>query len=77
VVLHKIRKGETDGQRSAYCEWARTAGEPGRPVEVVKEGPPCSHKVRRLDGEYEGLEEWVRKVRLVAPCDEAEEILKN
>lgn len=50
-----------------------------RPVEVVKEGPPRSNKVkvRRLDGEYEGLEEWVPKVRLVAPWEEAEALLED
>jgi hypothetical protein len=34
-------------------------------------------KVRWLDGEYEGLEEWVPKVRLVAPWDEAEALLED
>lgn len=50
-----------------------------RPVELVKEGPPRSQKakVRWLDGEYEGLEEWVPKVRLVAPWDEKEALLEN
>lgn len=50
-----------------------------RPVEVVKEGPPRSNKVRvrRLDDEYEGLEEWVPKVRLVAPWDEVEALLED
>lgn len=45
------------GRRFAYRERARSPGEPVRPVEVVKEGPPRSNnaKVRRLDGEYEGL----------------------
>ena len=45
-----------------------------RPVEVVKEGPPRSNKmkVHRLDGEYEWLEEWIPKVRLVAPWEGAE-----
>jgi hypothetical protein len=54
-------------------------GDPVRPVEVVKEGPPRSHKVkvRRLDGEYEGLEEWVPEVRLVAPWDEAGALLED
>ncbi len=49
------------GPRFAYREYAHTLGDPVRPVEVVKGGPPRSQKirVRRLDGEYEGLEEWV------------------
>lgn len=57
------------GRRFAYREHARSPGEPVQPVKVVKEGPPRSNKVRvcRLDGEYEGLEEWVPKLRLVAP----------
>lgn len=44
------------GRRFAYRERARSPSEPVRPVEVVKEGPPRSNKVkvRRLDGEYEG-----------------------
>lgn len=51
------------GRRFAYRERARSPGEPVRPVEVVKEGPPRSNKakVRRLDGEYEGLGERVPK----------------
>jgi hypothetical protein len=67
------------GRRFAYRERARSPGEPVRPVEGVKEGPPRSNKVkvRRLDGEYEGLEEWVPKVRLVAPWEEVEALLKD
>jgi hypothetical protein len=63
----------------AYRERPRAPGDPVRPVEVVREGPPRSHKarVRRLDGEYEGLEEWVPKARLVAPWDEAERLLED
>jgi hypothetical protein len=55
--------------RFAYREHVRTPGEPVRPVQIVKEGPYRSQwvKVRRLDGEYEGLEEWVPKIRLIAP----------
>ncbi len=33
--------------------------------------------MRRLDGEYEGLGEWVPKARLVAPWDEAERLLED
>ncbi|WP_353928557.1 hypothetical protein [Desulfofundulus kuznetsovii] len=60
------------GQRYAYRERARMLGEPVVPVIVVKEGPPRSRKVRirHLDGEYEGFEEWVPKSRLVAPWEE-------
>ena len=67
------------GWHFAYRERARTPGDPVRPVEVVKEGPPRSQKVRvrRLDGEYEGLEEWVPKARLVAPWDEVEAFLED
>jgi hypothetical protein len=40
-------------------------------------GPPRWQKVkvRWLDAEYEGLEQWTPKVRLVAPRDEAEALL--
>jgi hypothetical protein len=67
------------GQRFAYRERVRAYGEPVRPVEVTKEGPPRSNKarVRWLDGEYEGLEEWVPKIRLLAPLEEAEALLED
>ena len=67
------------GRRFAYRERARSPGEPVRPVEVVREGPPRSNKakVRRLDGEYEGLEEWIPKVRLIAPWEEVEALLED
>jgi hypothetical protein len=67
------------GQRYAYRQRAHTRGEPVRPVEVVKEGPPRSQKVRIrwLDGEYEGLEEWVPMVRLVAAWDQADAFLED
>ena len=67
------------GRRCAYRERARSPGEPVRPIEVVEEGPPRPNKVkvRRLDGEYEGLEEWFPKVRLVAPWEEAEALLED
>jgi polyhydroxyalkanoate synthesis regulator phasin len=50
-----------------------------RPVEVVRKGPPRSNKVRVrwLDGEYEGLEEWVPQLRLVAPWEEAKALLED
>lgn len=67
------------GKTYAYRERARTPDDPVRPVEVVKEGPPRSQKVkvRRLDGEYEGLEEWVPEVRLVAPWEDAGALLED
>lgn len=68
-----------EGPRYAYRELAHTPGDPVRPVELAKEGPPLSQKVkvRWLDGEYEGLEEWVPKVRLVVPWDEKEALLED
>ena len=68
-----------EGRRFAYRERAHTPGNPVRPVELVKEGPPRSQKVkvRWLDGEYEGLEEWVPKVRLVVSCEEKEALLDD
>ena len=68
-----------EGRRYAYRERAHTPGDPVRPVEPVKDGPSRSQKVkvRWLDGEYEGLEEWVPKVRLVVPWDEKEALLED
>jgi hypothetical protein len=67
------------GQGFAYRQRAYTRGEPVRPVEVVKEGPPRSRKVRIrwLDGEYEGLEEWVPMARLVVAWDQADAFLED
>jgi hypothetical protein len=67
------------GRRFAYRERAFTPGEPVRPVEMVRKGPPRSNKVRIrwLEGEYEGLEEWVPQLRLVAPWDEADALLED
>jgi hypothetical protein len=67
------------GMRFAYRERAFTPREPVRPVEVVRKGPPRSNKVRIrwLDGEYEGLEAWVPRLRLVAPWEEAEDFLED
>jgi hypothetical protein len=67
------------GKRYAYRQWARTPEDPVRPVELVREGPPRSQKVRVrwLDGEYEGLEEWVLAVRLVAPWEETAALLED
>ena len=67
------------GRRFAYRERAHTPGDPVRPVQVVKEGPPRSQKVRIrwLDGEYEGMEEWVPQIRLVVPWEQAEALLED
>ncbi len=67
------------GRRFAYRERVRGYGEPVRPVEVTREGPPRSNKVRVRwgDGEYEGLEEWVPKIRLLAPWEEAGALLED
>ncbi|MDP9437810.1 MAG: hypothetical protein M3P49_03550 [Actinomycetota bacterium] len=48
-------------------------------MEVISKGPPRSNKVRIrwLDGEYEGLEEWVPQLRLVAPWEQAEALLMD
>ena len=72
-------RSDSVGQRFAYRARVRAYGEPVRPVEVVKEGPPRSNKVRVrwLDGEYEGLEEWAPKIRLLAPWEEAEVFLED
>jgi hypothetical protein len=77
-TVDKIRMTSV-GRRFAYREHAHTLGDPVRPVEVVKEGPPRSQKVkvRLLDGEYEGLESWVPQVRLVAPWEEAKALVED
>ncbi len=69
----------TVGNRFAYRERVRAYGEPVRPVEVTREGPPRSNKarVRWLEGEYEGLEEWVPKILLLAPWEVAEALLEE
>ncbi len=65
------------GQKYAYREHAHTCGDPLRPVEVLKRGPTRTGtgrkvRIRWLDGEYEGLDEWVPQVRLVVRWEEAE-----
>jgi hypothetical protein len=47
------------GQRFAYREPTRAYGESVRHIDVTKEGPHHSNKVRVrwLDGEYESLKE--------------------
>jgi hypothetical protein len=67
------------GQRFGYREHARTYGEPLHPVEVTKEGPKRSTRVRirRLDGEYEGLEEWVPRTRLLVLWSYVEALMED
>jgi hypothetical protein len=68
-----------EGWHFAYRERAHTPGDPVRPVELVKEGPPRSQKVkvRWLYGEYEGLEKWIPKVQLVVSREEKEALLED
>lgn len=67
------------GERWAYREKARTMGGPVRQVEVLQHGPPRSRKVRIrwLDGEYEGLDEWVPEVRLVVAWQHLDAFLQD
>jgi hypothetical protein len=67
------------GEHWGYREKARTLGQPLRPVEVLQLGPPRSRKVRVrwLDGEYEGLDQWVPGVRLVVPWEEAADLVRD
>lgn len=63
----------------AYRDQAYAPGDPVRPVELVKEGPARSQKVkvRRLDGEYEGLEQWVPRIQLVALWEKVAALLED
>lgn len=67
------------GEHWGYREKARTLGQPLRPVEVLQLGPPRSRKVRVrwLDGEYDGLNQWVPEVRLVVPWHEAADLARD
>lgn len=67
------------GHQYGYRDHPYRIGDSLRPVEVLKLGPPKSRKVRIrwLDGEYEGMDEWISQVRLVVPWDEAEDCLKD
>lgn len=73
--IRESRVGRRFGYREPPVHWC----DPLRPVEVVKEGPPRTQKVRIrwLDGEYEGLEEWVPQRRLEVPWEEAEAFLED
>jgi hypothetical protein len=79
VVLGQGIRKNAVGRRFAYREKKTSYGEPVRPVDIVKDGPPGSNKVRArwLDGEYEGLEEWVPWVRVLVPWEEAEAFLRD
>ena len=65
------------GERWAYRKAAR--GQPLRPVEIVRLGPPRTQKakVRWLDGDLEGLEEWVHRGYLLVVWEEAEALLED
>lgn len=67
------------GQRYAYREPPFRLGDRGRPAEVVRLGPPKSQKVkvRWLDGDYVGLEEWVLQRRLAATLDEIDALVAD
>jgi hypothetical protein len=74
-----MRRTPKVGEQWAYRDRPRTTGEPFRPVEVLQLGPPRSRKirVRWLDGEYPGLDEWVSALRLVAPWEAADIVLRD
>jgi hypothetical protein len=67
------------GERWAYREKPRTSGGAFHPVEVVQVGPTKSRKVRIrwLDGEYRGLDEWVSSARLVVPWVEVDDFVAD
>lgn len=67
------------GKQYAYREPPFRLGDRGRPAEVTRLGPPKSQKVRVrwLDGEYEGLEEWVLQRRLAATLDEIDALVAD
>jgi hypothetical protein len=67
------------GEQWAYRERPRTMGGPVTSVEVLQHGPPRSRKVRVrwLDGEFAGLDEWVSGARLIARWDGIEPLLED
>ena len=67
------------GEHWAYRERAFTEGYPVVPVEILQFGPTRSRKVRVrfLDGEYAGLDQWVTRRRLKVPWAEAEAWLRD
>jgi len=62
------------GEKYGYRKKRYDIGQPLRPVLVTKIGPPKSSKfrIRWLEGEYEGLEEWVRRDVLLCPWEKAD-----
>lgn len=67
------------GERWAYREKPRTAGGVFLPVEVMKLGPTKSRKVRVrwLDGDYAGMDEWISAARLVVPWDDVDDFVSD
>lgn len=67
------------GEVWAYREKPKTPGTPVSRVEVVQYGPvdrrPRSVRVRWLEGEYRGLDEWVNQSRLVVPWADVDVLL--
>lgn len=70
-----VQVGETWGARDR----PRTPGVPLRPVELLQLGPDGSKmvRVRRLDDEFHGLDEWIKQTWLVVPWEEAEAQLED
>lgn len=70
---------EIAGTRWGYREKPSNEDEPLRPLEILQEGPSPVRKVRVrwLDGEYEGLDQWISKRRLVVPWDERDAFLSD
>jgi len=71
----KVEVGQVWGQRDK----PRTPGLPLSPVEVLQLGPEKSNRVRvrRITGEFAGLDEWVPLTTLVVPWEHAEGFLSD
>ncbi|MGC4107025.1 MAG: hypothetical protein QM753_11865 [Thermomicrobiales bacterium] len=70
--LYPRKRQPEIGEQWAY-RVKRTLGEPAQRVEVVQFGPPSSKnkmRIRFLDGDFAGLDEWVPKTRLILPWEE-------
>ena len=67
------------GETWAYREKPHTEGWPVPPVEIFQFGPPRSNKVRirYLDGDYPGLDQWVPRIRLRTPWSEVDAWLRD
>ena len=67
------------GERWAYRERARDLGEPMIQAEVVQFPPPRtkSVRIRYIDGPFPDLMEWVPRLRLLVPWDEAADLLRD